>query len=156
MAKKDFNVAIMHGHYALDIITGYVEELGYTPRILKEEYEADTVLKRFRKLIWDHVHCVIVLLTADDKTDDQKFRARQNVVFELGYCFGAFDSIEDNASYKAENALILIEEEGLELFADITGITTIKFKRGELEKQKSIICRALENSYNKAKVFYDL
>ena len=57
---------------------------------------------------------------------------------------------------KAENAIIVIEEEGVELFADITGVTTIKFERGKLSKEKDKIVQALANSFNRAKPHYRL
>jgi hypothetical protein len=44
-------------------------------------------------------------------------RARQNVVLEVGYCFGAFDSLPDKASYKRKNELIIVAENVVELFA---------------------------------------
>jgi len=154
---KKFNVAIIHGRTRTrKSIENYVRELGFIPRILMNEYSAETIFTRFRDLIWADIHCAVVLLTADDLIANDKRRARQNVVFELGYCFGAFDSIPDDADYKAENAIIVIEEEGVELFADITGVTTIKFERGKLSKEKDKIVQALANSFNSAKLHYRL
>jgi len=99
---------------------------------------------------------VVVLLTGDDKLPKNKLRARQNVIFELGYSFGSFDMIDDSSSFKAENAIIVIEEDGIELFADIQGLTTIKFDRGKLSRKRQIIEQALLSSYDTAKTYYDL
>ena len=99
---KKFNVAIIHGRTRTrKSIENYVRELGFIPRILMNEYSAETIFTRFRDLIWADIHCAVVLLTADDLIANDKRRARQNVVFELGYCFGAFDSIPDDADYKS-------------------------------------------------------
>jgi predicted nucleotide-binding protein len=154
---KKFNVAIVHGHSKLkSTVKKYVEELGFVPRILKDEYSAETIFARFRDLIWDHTHCVIIILTGDDIISKNRFRARQNVIFELGYCFGAFDEIEDTSVYKAEKAIIILEEDGIELFSDIDGLTTIKFSKGNLSMQKERIKQALQNSFASAKVYYHL
>ena len=156
MAEK-FTIAIVHGHSkAFVSVKKWIKELGFKPRILKEEYTAANIFTRFRKLIWNDIHCVVVLLTGDDKLPKNKLRARQNVIFELGYSFGSFDMIDDSSSFKAENAIIVIEEDGIELFADIHGLTTIKFERGKLSKKKQAILLALQSSYDTAKTYYDL
>jgi predicted nucleotide-binding protein len=56
---------------------------------------------------------------------------RQNVVFELGYCFGAFYRLPNIARYKPKHALFVVAEKGVELFADIDGLTRIEYKREE-------------------------
>jgi predicted nucleotide-binding protein len=89
-----FQVAIMHGHSKDYLeVKKMINECEFLPRILVEEYAADTIFENLRDLIWDDVHCVIVILTKDDEMLDGNKRARQNVIFELGYCFGAFDSL---------------------------------------------------------------
>ena len=156
MAEK-FTIAIVHGHSkAFVSVKKCIKELGFKPRILKEEYTAANIFTRFRKLIWNDIHCVVVLLTGDDKLPQNKLRARQNVIFELGYCFGSFDKIGNSSGFKAENAIIVIEEDGIELFADIHGLTTIKFDRGKLSRKKQAIILALQSSYDTAKTHYDL
>src|SRR4051794_35075657 len=98
MGKRNFDVAIMHGHSKDYLkVKEIVSDCGFSARILIEEYGADTIFKNLRNLIWDDVHCVIVILTKDDEMLDGNKRARQNVIFELGYCFGAFDSLSDIA-----------------------------------------------------------
>ena len=155
MGKKNFQVAIMHGH-SQDFLAvkNYVNECNFSARILLEEYSADTIFENLRNLIWDHVHCVIVILTMDDEMANGNKRARQNVVFELGYCFGAFDSLPEIAPYKPKDALVIVAEEGVELFADIDGLTKIMYEKGNIEAKKEVIMGCLQRSYKKAKSYY--
>lgn len=155
--KKKFQVAIMHGHSDdYKIIKQIINECKFTARILIDEFFADTIFENLRELIWKDIHCVIIILTKDDEMKDGLKRARQNVVFELGYCFGAFDSLPDNAPYKAKNALIIIAEKDIELFADIDGLAPIQFETGKILDRKEFIVQALKKSYKKAKAYYDL
>ena len=85
---------------------------------------------------------------------DGNKRARQNVVFELGYCFGAFDSLPNIALYKPKDAIIVVAEKGVELFADITGLTRIEYESGKILEKKAFILECLMRSYNKARKYY--
>ena len=145
----------MHGHSKDYLeVKKMVHECGFFPRILIEEYAADTIFENLRDLIWDDVHCVIVILTKDDEMLDGNKRARQNVIFELGYCFGAFDSLPGIASYKPKDALIVVAEKDVELFADINGLTRIEYESGKIEEKKDFIMECLKRSYKKAKNYY--
>ena len=155
MGKQNFQVAIMHGHSKDYLeIKDIVSECEFSPRILIEEYGADTIFENLKDLIWDDIHCVVVILTKDDEMLNGNKRARQNVIFELGYCFGAFDSLPDIASYKPKNALIVVAEKGVELFADIDGLTRIEYESGKISEKKDFIRKCLTRSYKKAKSYY--
>ena len=155
--NKKFHVAIVHGHSkAWKSIKNYVKEMGYTPRVLKEELGAEIILERFAKMIWDDIHCVIVILTGDDVVANGKWRARQNVIFELGYCIGAFDAIKRNSLFTREHAIIILQEEGIELFADIEGITRIIFKKGKISPIKKEVFKSVQATYLRAKKYYKL
>ena len=155
MAKEDFNIIIMHGHTdEYKTLAGYIEEAGHTPRVLIDEYKADTIFNHLRDIIWEEIHCAIVLLTADDEYKGVKQRARQNVVFELGYCFGAFDSLDEEGKYHAGHAIIVIAEKGVELFSDIDGLKRIEFEEGKIANRKEMIMEAINEAYKRAKKFY--
>jgi predicted nucleotide-binding protein len=157
MPKQNFQVAIMHGHSRDYLkVKDYIIESGFSQRVLIEEYSADTIFENFRNLIWDDIHCVIVILTKDDEMLNGSMRARQNVVFELGYCFGAFDSLPNAASYKPSDALIILSEKGVEIFADIDGLTRIEYEPGLIESKKEFIVNCLAKSHAKAKRYYIL
>ena len=155
MAKKKFHIAIMHGHSnALEKVGEWVTEAGFTARLLKKEFSAGVIFQRLRDVIWDEIYCVIVIMSADDKTIEGLSRARQNVVFEMGYCFGAFDSLVENKHYNAEEAIIFLKEEGVELFADIHGLTYIEFNKRNLWRLKEQVIDLLNDRYERAKKVY--
>ena len=70
-----------------------LEKLGLTPIILHEQLnQGKTIIEKFED--YSDVDFAIVLMTPDDigyfanESDSPKHRARQNVVFELGYFIG--------------------------------------------------------------------
>lgn len=75
-----FQVAIMHGHSKDYLEVKKINGCDFLPGILVEEYAADTIFENLRDLIWDDVHCVIVILTKDDEMLDGNERPRQNVI----------------------------------------------------------------------------
>jgi len=157
MAKSSFNVLVLHGHGRDWMkVRSFVQEAGYTARVMKEQVVGGVLFNRFRSLVWKKAHCAVVVMTRDDTVGagEKHYRARQNVVFELGYCFGTFDSLDKKARYKAEHAVIVIEEEGVERFANIEGLLTIQFKPGQLEAQRAMVLKALRRAFNRAKDFY--
>ena len=58
------------------------------------------------------------------------------MVFELGYCFGAFDSLDDRGIYTANDALVIVAENGVELFSDIDGLKRIDYEKAGLVAEK--------------------
>lgn len=155
MPARNFNVVIMHGHSnAWMRVEQWISEAGYTPRVLKNEFRAAAIFDRLRDVIWDEIHCVVVILSADDKTADGLFRGRQNVIFEMGYCFGAFDSLGDNEIYNAEEAIIFLKEENVELFADIHGLTYIEYNKRNLRRLKENFINLLQDRFRKARQVY--
>lgn len=90
------NVFIVHGHNEemKNSVARVVEKLGLNPIILHEQpNKGKTIIEKFTEN--SDVAFSIVLLSADDiaysyksSTDIKKFRARQNVIFELGYFIG--------------------------------------------------------------------
>jgi len=71
---------------------------------------------------------VFVLLTPDDKgasvdeTDDMKRRARQNVIFEMGYFLGALG--------RKSGRVILLYRSSLDLPSDLSGVVYIDVSKG--------------------------
>ena len=61
----------------------------------------------------------IILLTKDDEMADGRMRGRQNVIHEIGFFQG---------KYGRRNVVLLCEE-GVESFSNISGIVYIKFNR---------------------------
>ncbi|MBK8483496.1 MAG: nucleotide-binding protein [Saprospiraceae bacterium] len=88
------NIFIVHGHDDRSKIevARTIEKLGLNPIILSEQpNEGQTIIEKFE--LHSNVGYAIVILTADDlgkiKTEkDDKYRARQNVILEMGYFIG--------------------------------------------------------------------
>ena len=86
-------VFVAHGHDrgAKEELVRFLEGLDLRPIVLNEEAEAGrTIIEKFED--YSDVAYAIILLTPDDiggtASDELKPRARQNVIFELGYFFG--------------------------------------------------------------------
>lgn len=88
-------VFVVHGHddAALQGLARFLEKLGLEAIILKEQPDQGrTIIEKFEDSAGD-VGFAVVLLTPDDlggsvKSDAPDARARQNVIFELGYFAG--------------------------------------------------------------------
>lgn len=114
--KKE--VFIVHGHndtLKLDVART-LEKLKLQPIILHEQSNnGKTIIEKFEK--FSDVAFAIILLTADDlgnskNTENLNKRARQNVIFELGYFIGKLGR---------ENVMAL-KEDGVETPNDISGV----------------------------------
>jgi predicted nucleotide-binding protein len=91
-------VFVVHGHdgEARETVARFVEKLGFEPVILHERpNRGRTIITKFREEAAD-VGFAVVLMTPDDVGGEPAFvagklrpRARQNVVFELGFFIGA-------------------------------------------------------------------
>lgn len=110
-------IFIVHGHndkVKLDV-TRTIEKLELNPIILHEQANGGkTIIEKFEDNS-SEVGFAIVILTCDDKLEDEKFRARQNVVFEMGYFIGKL----------GRNKVALLYENGIELPSDINGLVYI-------------------------------
>ncbi|WP_375276201.1 TIR domain-containing protein [Methylorubrum thiocyanatum] len=88
-------VFIVHGHddAALHSLARFLEKLGLQTIVLREQPDQGrTIIEKFEQLASD-VGFAVALLTPDDvggakATAEQDARARQNVIFELGYFAG--------------------------------------------------------------------
>jgi predicted nucleotide-binding protein len=115
-------VFIIHGHNrALREITArFVEKLGPAVIILDEQPSSGrTIIEKFES--YAEVHFAIALMTADDMgtgraaSEPGKLRARQNVVFELGFFTAKL----------GRSRLAVLHEEGVEMPSDFSGICYI-------------------------------
>lgn len=88
-------VFVVHGHdeAALQGLARFLEKLGLEAIILKEQPDQGrTIIEKFEDTAED-IGFAVVLLTPDDlgaavKAESPDTRARQNVIFELGYFAG--------------------------------------------------------------------
>jgi len=102
-------VFLVHGHdeEAKETAARFIEKLGLVAIILGEQTSAGrTIIEKFEK--HSEVSFALVLLTPDDvcavkgELDRSKPRARQNVIFELGYFLGKLGRERVCALYKGE------------------------------------------------------
>jgi len=113
---KSDKVFIVHGHnetmkLAVDSV---IRKLGLTPIILHEQPNIGrTIIEKFEKLSED-VSFAIVLLSADDEMKDGKYRARQNVILELGYFIAKLGRKNVVALYQTSSEI--------EIPSDISGV----------------------------------
>lgn len=95
VAPASNEVFIVHGHddAALQGLARFLERLGLKAIVLKEQPDRGrTIIEKFEQSAHD-VGFAVVLLTPDDlggavKSEKHEVRARQNVIFELGYFAG--------------------------------------------------------------------
>ena len=113
-------VFIVHGHddEAKEMVARFVENFGIEATILHERANrGQTIPEKFEEHA-DEAGFAIILLTPDDagasqdKVNNLKPRARQNVVLELGYFWGRL----------GRKRLCVLYKEGVELPSDIHGI----------------------------------
>jgi len=125
LAKKQLktsDVFVVHGHNnALKTeLARFLEKLGLNPIILHEQPDKGrTIIEKFES--YSTVSFAVILLTSDDlgrskKTSDkEEARARQNVIFELGYFIGKLGRASATAIYEA----------GVEIPSDFEGVLYI-------------------------------
>lgn len=112
-------IFIVHGHDSAikEATARTLTKLGLTPIILHEQADGGkTIIEKFEENS-SEVGFAVILLTADDdgkakKETDYKSRARQNVVFEMGYFIGKL----------GRNRVFLLLAEGVEKPGDLDGI----------------------------------
>ncbi len=101
-------VFIVHGHDdgARETVARFIEQIGFNPIILHDRpNKGRTIITKFQEEAAD-IGFAIVLMTPDDVggKDDQnlKPRARQNVVFELGFFIGKLGASKVAALVKGD------------------------------------------------------
>lgn len=118
-AQLSNKVFIVHGHNSLikETTARFLSGLGLDPIILHERPDGGrTIIEKFEENS-SEVGYAIILLTADDegkakKGINMKARARQNVIFEMGYFIGKL----------GRNRVFLLLENGVEKPGDLDGV----------------------------------
>lgn len=137
----DPRVFLVHGHDDRIKVTAarFLEKLGLPVVILHERANAGrTIIEKFEEESAS-ANFAVVLLTADDvgsvKDEPlQKARARQNVVFELGYFIGVL----------GRSRVVALREPGVELPSDYSGVVYIELDSGDAWQLK--LAKEIKNS----------
>lgn len=133
-------IFIVHGHNEgiLQTVARVLEKQNLKPIILKEEpSEGLTIIEKFETN--SKSDFAIILLTADDEGNKKgasklNLRARQNVVFEMGYFFALL----------GRNKVICLRENGVEVPSDISGRVYINID--ENDKWKLSLIKELKHA----------
>ena len=122
---------IVHGHdeQAVLELKNYIQNtlLWREPVVLREQPSSGrTIIEKFEDL-GNSIDCVFVLVTPDDRSylgsaDEVKRRSRQNVVFEMGYFYGALG--------RSSGRVFLLYKQETELPSDISGVVYIDISNG--------------------------
>ena len=131
-------VFISHGH---DILTtnkvkDFIRNrLKLDPVVLSEQPDLGLTIVEKLEHYGKDCEFAIIIFTADDETMSGGFRARQNVIHELGY----FHSLI------GRNRVLLLKEAGIELFSNISGLIYKEFPHGSVESVFKDIRFAIES-----------
>jgi predicted nucleotide-binding protein len=128
-------IFIVHGHNELikQIVARTLSQLKLDPIILHEKpEEGKTIVEKFEKNSSD-VNFAIILLTADDegkakRETEYKSRARQNVVFEMGYFIGKL----------GREKVFLLLDNGVDKPGDLDGIVYVPIDAADTWKLKLV------------------
>lgn len=146
--RKNIRPFIVHGHddKTLLELKDYLQNtLGMSePTILRRMPSlGKTIIEKFEREA-ESIELVFVLLTPDDKiidsnkSDDEKRRARQNVILELGFFLGKLG--------RESGRVLLLHKGPLEIPSDIAGVEYIDIANGVMSAGENIRreLRALE------------
>lgn len=125
-------VFVVHGHdeAAREAVARFIEQIGFEAIILHERpNKGRTIITKFQEEAAD-VGFAVVLMTPDDIVGDRP-RARQNVVFELGFFIGALGPAHVAALVKGD----------IERPSDFDGVVYISLDTGSW---KTALGRELE------------
>ncbi len=133
--SSDFSkVFIVHGHDGelKEAVARIVEKQGLKAVILREQISSsNTIIEKIEK--YGNVSGAICLFTADDTAKDgnggeERYRARQNVVFEAGYFMGKL----------GRDRVVIIAEDGVELPGDLNGVVYTNKNSWEIDVLKEL------------------
>ncbi len=133
---------IVHGHDGelKQKVARLVESQGICPIILDEESNAGrTIIEKLET--YSEVDAAICLLTSDDKMESGHYRARQNVIFEMGFFYGKI----------GRRNTIVIADENVELFSDISGVVITDKSNWQLNLLKELDTIGFDIDLNKLK-----
>ena len=124
-------VFVVHGrdNEPKEAVARFLGKLGLEPIILHEQTnEGETIIDKFKKN--SDVGFAVILLTPDDKvhsdssSDQFKYQARQNVIFEMGYFLGKLD----------RNKICILLKSKVELPSDILGVGYVQYNEDDAWK----------------------
>jgi hypothetical protein len=138
-AQRRPTIFIIHGHddSTKESVKRYIiDDLGLPEPIILHEQpnHGRTIIEKFEEET-HNIDIVFTLLTPDDTiieegSNDELYRARQNVIFELGYFIGKLG--------RRSGSILLCYKGNVELPSDIQGMLYIKFDESIQERDREI------------------
>ncbi len=135
-----FRVFISHGISGLrKKVKQFVEEkLSFATEVLVDRFSGAVIFDKLEDDAWD-CDCAVVIMTPDDpQPGAQMFRARQNVVHEIGYLQGMFRDRE---------LVVVLKEATVESFSNLHGLEYIEFSGSRIAPAFLKLRQALEDIY---------
>ena len=139
-------VFIVHGHDGelKEKVARRLEQQGIEAIILSEQVNRGrTIIEKLEA--YSDVNVAIILFTQDDlgvakeEKGNEKYRARQNVVFEAGYFMG----------YLGRENIIMIADENVEIPGDLSGMVYTTIDSWEFEMLKELNAAGMKVNMNK-------
>ncbi|GAB6909019.1 conserved hypothetical protein [Desulfosarcina cetonica] len=124
-------IFVVHGHDMTsmhELCRVLKDEFALEPVVLSEQPSIglDTIISKFERLA-ETCTAVAVLLTPDDKmSESETLRARQNVIFELGYFLGMLRSPE-------QRRIMIFSKGNVEVPSDINGVVYLPYHKSITE-----------------------
>ncbi len=141
----NFVVFLIRGHSTeWKEVKKFIErELGFRVHVLADAFGGYNILDKFRNAIWEDADCAVAVMSGDDHMGAGEVRARQNVIYELGYCQGVFDGYYEDPGV---NPVIIIKERsiGFEQLSDLLGTEVLSYDRGGISRTFKKLGKALE------------
>lgn len=137
-------VFVVYGHdqQARDQLEAMLRRWHLEPLILDQlPSEGQTIIEKLEKYTGDDVRFAVVLATPDDegyardKADERKFRARQNVVFELGLLLAKLG--------RARVAILLKHQDQMERPSDVQGLIYLPFT-DSVDETKVLLAKEMD------------
>jgi predicted nucleotide-binding protein len=136
------NVFVVHGHdeSARRELTEIIRKASFNPIVLQDQpmEGSKTFIEKFERWAAE-CNYAIALMSPDDKSfeqksfktlsDGEKFRARQNVLIELGWFIANL----------GRDRVYIVVKGAVEIPSDIVGVEVIRCKKRITEKSKEII-----------------
>lgn len=138
-------VFIVHGHDGelKEAVARMIEKQGIEAIILLEQAnQGRTIIEKFED--YCDVGGAICLFTADDigkaKSDiEEKYRARQNVVFETGYFMGKL----------GRDHVVILSDKGVEIPSDLAGVVYTDTSNWQVSLLQELLAMGYNIDFNK-------
>lgn len=138
---KENRPKIFIGHGRKDDWNELANHLNYKHGFQIEAYEtgarAGHVIRDILESMLENSSFALLVLTGEDVMADEKVRARQNVIHEVGLFQGRLGF----------NRAILLVEEGIENFSNMDGIQQIRYSRGNIKETFGEVLATLRREF---------